>query len=120
MHELSISRNIVAIVAEAAAGRTVTRVVLEIGKLSGIMPQAIAFCFDVTAQGTAVEGARLEIVEIDGVARCDACAAEFPTASVFGACACGSRRLSLVRGEELSVKAMELEQEAKSGHRFFA
>ena len=77
MHELGITRNIVAIVGEAAGGRRVTRVTLEIGKLSGVMADAVAFCFDVVAQGTALEGASLEILEIDGRARCEACGIEF-------------------------------------------
>ena len=45
MHELGISRNIVAIVGDAAKGRRVRRVTLEIGKLSGVMADAIVFCF---------------------------------------------------------------------------
>jgi Zn finger protein HypA/HybF involved in hydrogenase expression len=43
MHELGITRNIVAIVADAANGRRVRCVTLEIGKLSGVMKDAIAF-----------------------------------------------------------------------------
>ena len=66
MHELGISRNIVAIVAEAAKGRRVRRVTVEVGKLSGVMPHAIAFCFDAVTQGTVVEGAALEIRESAG------------------------------------------------------
>ena len=58
MHELGITRNIVSIVAERAAGRQVTKVVVEIGKLSAIMPDAVAFCFDVCAKGTPLEGAK--------------------------------------------------------------
>jgi hydrogenase nickel incorporation protein HypA/HybF len=50
VHELGITRNIVAIVAEAARGRRVVRVTLEIGKLSGIMSGAIAFCFEAVAR----------------------------------------------------------------------
>ncbi|MHC5825016.1 MAG: hydrogenase/urease maturation nickel metallochaperone HypA, partial [Nostoc sp.] len=47
MHELGITKNIVAIVAEHARGAKVQRVLLEIGKLSAIMPNAIRFCFDI-------------------------------------------------------------------------
>ena len=61
MHELGITRNIVSIVSEAAEGRPVRRVTLEIGKLSGVMAEAIAFCFDVVAEGTPLEGAELDI-----------------------------------------------------------
>jgi hydrogenase nickel incorporation protein HypA/HybF len=62
MHELGITRNIVAIVADAAHGRRVVRITLEVGALAGVMTEAIAFCFDVVAKGTAVEGAVLDIV----------------------------------------------------------
>jgi hydrogenase nickel incorporation protein HypA/HybF len=110
MHELGISRNIVAIVGEAANGRRVRRVTLEIGKLSGVMSDAIAFSFDLAAQGTAVQGAVLEIREIDGRARCTECGAEFAAPTFFTPCACGSRRLTHLAGEELNVKSMELEE----------
>jgi hydrogenase nickel incorporation protein HypA/HybF len=66
MHELGISRNVVAIVGEAARGRRVRRVTLEIGKLSGVMSDAVRFCFDVAAHGTLLEGATLEIRELAG------------------------------------------------------
>jgi hydrogenase nickel incorporation protein HypA/HybF len=111
MHELSISRSIVAAVAEAAGGRQVRRVTLEIGKLSGVMSDAIAFCFDVVAKGTPVEGAELEIREIEGRARCTDCGSEFAIATLGASCACGSRRLVRLQGEELNIKSMEVEKE---------
>ena len=40
MHELSIASNIVEFVTQAAAGRRVRRVTLEIGRLSGVSPDA--------------------------------------------------------------------------------
>ena len=66
MHELSITRNVVAIVSERAVGQRVTRVRLEIGRLSAVVPDSIRFCFDICAQGTPLEGAELEIVERPG------------------------------------------------------
>jgi hydrogenase nickel incorporation protein HypA/HybF len=109
MHELGISRNIVAIVGEAAGGRRVRRVTLEIGKLSGVMRDAIEFSFDLVAQDTPVAGAQLEIREIEGWARCAECRAEFPVASLVAACTCGSRHLAHVRGAELNIKSIDLE-----------
>jgi len=108
MHELGITRNIVAIVGDAARGRPVRRVTLEVGKLSGVMSDAIAFCFDVVAQGTALAGASLEIREIDGRARCCACGNEFETATLFTTCNCGSQQSIRLQGEELNIKSMEL------------
>jgi hydrogenase nickel incorporation protein HypA/HybF len=112
VHELGITRNIVAIVIEAAKGRRVSRVTLEIGKLSGVMADAIAFCFDVVAKDTELDGATLAISEIDGHARCLVCGAEFAAVTLYTACACGSRRITLLKGEELNVKTMELEEVA--------
>lgn len=66
MHELSITRNVVAIVSERAVGQRVTRVRLEIGRLSAVVPDSIRFCFEICAQGTPLEGAELEIVESAG------------------------------------------------------
>jgi hydrogenase nickel incorporation protein HypA/HybF len=110
VHELGITRNIVAIVGEAAAGRKVCRVTLEIGKLSGVLAEAIAFCFDVVAQGTELAGATLDILEIEGRARCLSCDAEFTATTLYTRCVCGSRRILLVSGEELKVKSMQLEE----------
>ena len=112
MHELGITRNIVAIVGDAAKGRRVRCVTLEIGKLSGVMKEAIEFCFDAVAQGTALQGASLEIREIDGRARCLACGEEFAMATLFTPCACGSRQSRRIQGEELNIKTMELEEAA--------
>jgi hydrogenase nickel incorporation protein HypA/HybF len=110
MHELSITRNIVAIVSDCAQGRRVRRVTLEVGKLSGVMTDAIAFCFDVVAKGTVLEGASLDIREVEGRARCAACGAEFEMATPYASCACGSHRLHRLQGEELKIKTMELEE----------
>jgi len=112
MHELGITQNIVAIVGEAAKGRRVTRVTLEVGKLSGVMSDAIAFCFEVVAQGTVLEGASLEIREIEGRARCETCGLEFEAETLFTPCPCGSRRSKRIRGEELIVKSMEMVEAA--------
>ena len=112
MHELAITQNIVAIVEEAAKGRRVQRVTLEVGAMSGVMSEAIAFCFDVVTAGTGVEGASLEIQEIEGRARCESCGAEFTTATLFALCPCGSHRLTRLSGEELNVKSIELMEAA--------
>ena len=112
MHELGITRNIVAIVSDAAKGRRVRKVTLEVGALSGIMPEAIAFCFDVVAAGTALDGATLDIRKVEGRGRCAACGVEFATAALYTPCACGSRQIERLAGEELLIKTMELEEAA--------
>jgi hydrogenase nickel incorporation protein HypA/HybF len=66
MHELALTREIVALVCKAADNRRVHKVTLEIGRLSCVAPEAIEFCFEAVAQGTLAEGAHLEIHRADG------------------------------------------------------
>jgi hydrogenase nickel incorporation protein HypA/HybF len=110
MHELSITRSVVAIVAEKAAGQRVTRVRLEIGCLSAVMPDAIRFCFDICAADTPVAGAALEIDEIPGMGCCNDCGTQVGLSALIGRCPnCGAANLRLVAGQELNIKEMEVE-----------
>ena len=109
MHELSIARNIVAIVCERAGVTPVKRVTLEVGALSGVMAEAIAFCFPIVAEGTACAGALLEIREIAARARCRTCGADFAQPRLGAPCPCGSRENDRTAGGELNVKEMEFE-----------
>jgi hydrogenase nickel incorporation protein HypA/HybF len=109
VHELSITRNIVAIAVEHARGARVLRVTLEIGQLSAVMPEAVRFCFGVVSRGTLVEGATLEIIEVPGQGRCKACAAEVVLEQPLGRCACGGI-LDWIAGGELRVKELEIDE----------
>jgi hydrogenase nickel incorporation protein HypA/HybF len=110
MHELSITCSIVELVANTAKGRKVHRVTVEIGQLSGVMPDSIALWFPEVARGTEVENASLDICEVAAIASCEACGAQFPTPSLFTPCSCGSYRFTRLKGEELNVKSIELEE----------
>jgi hydrogenase nickel incorporation protein HypA/HybF len=110
MHELSITRSMVAIVAEQAGGMRVTRVRLEIGRLSAIMPDAIRFCFGVCTADTPLAGAQLDIDEIPGRGRCNDCETEMDLVAPVGRCpSCGTASLRLIAGQELNIKEMEVE-----------
>ena len=110
MHELGITRNIVAIVSERAQGQKVLRVTVEVGRLSGMFPEAIRFCFDICSKGTPLEGARLQIVDVDGRGHCSACGAEPLMTMPLGRCpVCAEPSLRIVAGTELKIKEMEVE-----------
>ena len=47
MHELGITEELIDIVSRHAGTQKVHRVVLEIGKLSAVLPDAVRFCFDI-------------------------------------------------------------------------
>ncbi|WP_373079503.1 hydrogenase maturation nickel metallochaperone HypA [Zhongshania sp.] len=109
MHELGITQNIVAIVAEAAAGRKVLRVQIAIGKLSAVDADAIAFCFDICCMEAGLAGAKLEIQHIPGRLKCFHCSAEKDSPTLYGRCHCGSNDLRCISGQELLVREIELE-----------
>jgi hydrogenase nickel incorporation protein HypA/HybF len=112
MHELAIASSIVELAAEASRGHRVTRVNLEVGKLSGVVMEALAFCFPEVARGTSVETADLAITEIEGVARREACGQEFATPDMLTTCCCGSLRFERLAGEELNLKSIEIDEDA--------
>jgi hydrogenase nickel incorporation protein HypA/HybF len=81
-------------------------VCLEIGELSGVVPDAIRFCFDLATEGTPVAGAALEIVEVAGRCACRACGQEFHPADKLLLCGCGSADVAIVAGEELRITSV--------------
>lgn len=108
MHELGIAEEVVSIVGERAGTARVRRVVLEVGRLTAVLPDAVRFCFDLCCQGTPLEGAELEIVETPGRARCRQCGSELLLDRPFGRCGCGNTDLDWLAGEGLRIKEMEL------------
>lgn len=109
MHELSITRNIIAIVTENADGQKVCKVKLAIGKLCAISSEAIHFCFDACIKGTVLEGAELQIENVDGRGKCDECGSEMSLEIIAPTCTCGSRRVVCIAGQELLVREIEVE-----------
>jgi hydrogenase nickel incorporation protein HypA/HybF len=110
MHELGITRNVVDIVSERAQGQRVLRVTLEVGRLSGMLSEAIRFCFDICSKGTPAEGAELQIIDVAGRGHCSACGAQPLMALPLGRCPlCHAPSLRIVAGTELKIKEMETE-----------
>jgi hydrogenase nickel incorporation protein HypA/HybF len=109
MHELAITDGIVAGVCERLGDQKIRRVTLEIGALTAVLPDAVRFCFDLCAQGTTLEGAELEIVEIPARARCRMCSGEFAVRDHVLLCACGGLEVDVISGNELLVRSVEVD-----------
>src|SRR5437016_13145603 len=107
MHELGIAQEVVEIACAQAHGAQVKRIVLQIGKLSAVLPEAVRFCFDLCTEGTIAAGAELEIVEPAGVARCRMCGAEVLLDRPFGQCCSGSTDLEWLPGGEVNIQTVE-------------
>src|SRR2546423_13793716 len=89
MHELSIAASIVEIAGRHAAGRRVAKVTVKVGHLRQVVPSALAFSFEVLAQGTPVEGAELEIEAGPPIGAWRRCGGESPLPAVPLPCPAG-------------------------------
>ena len=114
MHELSIALSLVQIAEEAARraeAEHVTEVHIVVGALSGAVPEALQFAYDVAARGTLLEGSRLVIESLPVAIYCDGCEAEreLPGIQSFHCPVCGIPSGLVVRGKELELRALEVE-----------
>jgi hydrogenase nickel incorporation protein HypA/HybF len=121
MHELSIALSLVELAVEEAERRGASRVTalhLRLGPLSGVVADALRFSFDIAADGTSIAGAELVIVDTPIVAYCPECAAEreIPSAQLLCCPRCGTGTPNVVKGEELELFAMELDEDV-AAHR---
>lgn len=108
MHELGVAMDIVDAVTARSAGARVTRVVVEVGKLSAVLPEALRFCFGAACEGTPLDGAALDILETPGRARCRACDSMVELERAFGTCRCGNSDLEWLSGDELRIREFEV------------
>jgi hydrogenase nickel incorporation protein HypA/HybF len=114
VHELSIAMSLVDAACEKAATLGPVRVTalhLRLGPLSGVVREALTFSFDLAAAGTPIEGARLAIEEVPVTVLCPLCRVERQLESLqhFRCPACGTPTPEVVRGRELELAAMEIE-----------
>jgi hydrogenase nickel incorporation protein HypA/HybF len=126
VHELSLSSAVVDTVERHADGRRVTVVSMRIGALRQVVPDSLAFYFEIVARGTVCEGARLEHEPVDALLRCPDCDREWdpapsPVAShggpldaidglpSFRCPECGNGGAEVLRGGEFEVESIDVE-----------
>jgi hydrogenase nickel incorporation protein HypA/HybF len=121
VHELSIALSLVELAAEKAAALGDVRVEalhLRLGARSGVVKDSLLFCFELAAQGTTLEGARLEIEDVPIAALCPRCEVEREPAAPWSlSCpVCETPLPAILRGNELELAALEVEENA-AAHR---
>ena len=113
MHEMSLAEGVLQIIEDSARQQQFSRVKtvwLEIGQLSSVEPEAMRFCFDAVTRGSLADGARLEIVIVDGGGQCMNCGQTVKLEAVYDACpACGGYPVNPVSGTEMRIKELEVE-----------
>lgn len=110
---MGIARDILDVAIEAAqkAGATrITRVNVVAGKLRGIVPMQLSFCFGIMAEGTVASGAQLNIETTKPEGKCGDCGKVFPINEFEYICPeCQSLNIQVQGGTELFLRDMEVE-----------
>ena len=113
MHELSLSLSMMEIVEEEAIKQAFDKVKvlrLEIGMLSHVEPEAMAFSFESASKGTSAEGAKLEIIRVPGEAWCLMCEENVPLSDKYDPCPkCQGHNLKISNGDAMRIKELEVE-----------
>jgi hydrogenase nickel incorporation protein HypA/HybF len=113
MHELSIALSIIELAEEemSTRGGIIQAVHLKIGKLSGVLPEALRSSFELASERTALAGSKLMIEEVPVVAYCAKCAVPRPVNSVdwFVCPECRGPMEQVLQGKELQVVALEFQ-----------
>lgn len=112
MHELGIVFHIIRSVEGVAAenGREkVSAVVLELGEVSGVVPDCLTDCWRwAAARSELVSGSELKIEALPAVTRCGGCGRDYPTVAHGRTCPhCRSENTWLLTGNEVNIKEIE-------------
>lgn len=115
MHELSIAMSIVEMAQEVAERRgqvQVQAVHLRLGRLSGVVKEALLCSYEMACEATPLQGSQLLIEEIEVEVFCPKCEISQPIRSIQWFCCpeCGTPTPTVLRGKELEVVALEIKE----------
>ncbi len=118
MHELSICGALmeqVTSLAAARGARCIRRITVEVGPLSGVDAGLLRSAFDVMRAGSCAATAVLTIDTPAVRIRCNTCDAISTTAPNRLVCGqCGGFRSRIVQGDELRLRRVEMDADARS------
>jgi hydrogenase nickel incorporation protein HypA/HybF len=113
MHEVSIAETLIEVAVENClkqGGKRIDSIRVQVGRATGIMPDALLFAFDAIKIGTIAEKATLTIDEIPVSGTCLNCNKKFEVdeAYVITCPNCGSLSIQIETGRELNIYEMEV------------
>ncbi len=110
MHEVSLCGAIYEIADRAAAGREVSVIHLQVGRLRQVVPDTLTYCWTVVCDETPLAGSRLDVDYRPVTLRCEVCGEDttVPKDLLLLCRACGADRVSITGGEELLVTSLDL------------
>ena len=112
MHEISLMEQTLTIILETAHQENATkihRLNMRVGAVSGVVPEALQFAFDVTTQGTIAAAAELNIELVPTLCHCTECNQNFAPIDLIYQCEhCGSLSNKIIQGKEIEIVSLEI------------
>jgi len=113
MHELSIAQSIIATVLHEMENRhlsAVKKIVVRIGQLSGVFPDALQFSYEAIIPDTPLQKTALEIQNVPLRLVCSNCKHEFVAEDyVFTCPQCSSVEVEVINGYEMDIAYLEVD-----------
>lgn len=110
MHEVGLAQSICETVQPLIPPQQrVVRVVVEVGPLCGVVPDALEFCFPLVARQYGMEEAVLDLRRLEAAATCPACRATFAVDSMWCPCPeCAHAPVTVQGGRELEIREFDV------------
>ncbi len=112
MHEVSLMEQTLAIAIDHARHHHASRIhhfKLRVGDLSGVVPDALSFAFEIVTQDTIAEGASLEIQKIPVTCFCHGCQQSFqPPSWVYTCPLCQELSSDIIDGQQMELTSLEI------------
>lgn len=112
MHEVSIMAQTLDIALKEATRQgasQIHRLTVRVGTLSGVVPDALRFAFDVVAKDTIAEQARFDIETVTARCYCQTCEQDFYPEDIIFVCPhCGTLSSQVLSGKELELSSLEV------------
>jgi hydrogenase nickel incorporation protein HypA/HybF len=117
VHELSVCGAIADIVSRHAAGRAVKVINVRVGQLRQVVPDTLAYCWELVSAQTPLAGSRISVESVPVRIKCRACGhvTDVGAVPVFACGGCGGFDAEVVSGEEFLVTSLELESAFPDG-----
>lgn len=109
-----MAASIVDAVTESAAaypGARVKEVRLKVGALAGVVEDSLQFCWELTVEGTPLQGSKLVVQAMPVVVHCARCGkdGELESLQSFHCPHCGESAAEVRQGRELEIDSIEID-----------
>jgi len=112
MHELAIAEHLIELIGKhvrESGGQRAVRVTVQLGEMSGVMADALLFCYELAAKSTCADGSELVIDSVPAVIECRSCQARTCPVEFSMLCPeCGGSDTELVQGRDLLLREIEV------------